>query len=229
MKKLIPVLPCSDKAAQIAFYKHLGFELVGEHERSYIVVKRAEIELHFYGTKQVAPEHNSSMCLIQTDDVDALHHAFESGLMAGTGRVPRTGFPKITMVRDLKDDRRFTLTDPSGNTFYVLTPKTAGDGTFFRDLSEEQHRKAFAALYDLVYSKEDMHIAGNLLPKLLAVKKGLCDLDRAKLCLVEMEMCTKQQRHYQDDEIMALIKSNHGSADWEKVMRQYKEKGQTDG
>lgn len=217
LNKVIPILPCSNTKAQIDFYKHLGFEIVGQFTRSYIVIKFNEIALHFYGTKEVAPEQNSSMCFISVDNVDEIYNTFISNLTTNTGRVPRNGFPKITKIRDLSEDRRFTLTDPSGNTFYIGTVNTDKDSIFLRDLNNQDYAEQYAILYDLVYSKEDCKVANNMLPKLLSIKNQLNDLDRAKLLLIALEIQVELENKYDKIEIENLISKNNMDSDWKKI------------
>lgn len=147
--------------------------LVGQYTRSYLVMVYQDIELHFYGTKRIAPNENASVCFISVDDVDRLHDDFVENIGKATGKVPRSGFPKITKVRDLSKDRRFTLTDPSGNTFYIGTRKPAQSNTFFRELADEQYAAQFKVLYDLVYSKEDCEVAHNCCQSCLPSKNSL--------------------------------------------------------
>lgn len=223
MNKTIPLLPCSNADVLIEFYKGLGFQLVGKFVRSYLILEYNEIELHFYGTKQVSPDENSSMCIIRTDDVDTLHNAFETGLKTNFGSVPRNGFPKITKIRDLSDDRRFTLTDPSGNTIYIMTPKQVGCSAFFRDLSNELHANQYAILYDLVYSKEDYMVANNMLPKLLSIKEQLNELDRAKLLLTATEIYAGLGLQGDYSELKQLISANNGDDIWGIIENKCKE------
>ncbi len=217
MNKIIPALPCSNTSALIEFYKCLGFESVGQFVRSYVIMKYEDLEFHFYGTNHVPPEANSSMCIIVTDDLEQLHDTFTNRLKAAIGKIPRSGFPKITKIRELSEDRRFTLTDPSGNTFYILTPKLNGNDTFFRDFSNQQHAENFATLYDLVYSKEDCKVANNMLPKLLSVKEELDDLDKAKLLLTALEIQVTLGVKIDDTSEIAELMKNKSDESWEKV------------
>lgn len=217
MDKVIPIMPCSNTKMQIEFYKHLGFEIIGQFARSYIVVKFKEIELHFYGTSKIAPEENSSMCLISVDDIEELHNTFTDNIKTNTGKIPRNGFPKITKVRDLSEDRRFTLTDPSGNTFYICTVKKEKGINFFRDISNQDFAEQYAFLYDLVYSKEDCKVANKMLPKLLNIKDSLNDLDKAKLLLIALEIKAGLAIGYDKNEIEELISKNKTDDDWNKI------------
>ncbi len=221
MNKLVPILPCSNADVLVEFYKNLGFELVGQFVRSYLVLRYDEMEFHFYGTKQVPPENNSSMCIIHTDDLETLYNTFTTGLKENTGKVPRIGFPKITKIRALSDDRRFTLTDPSGNTIYVITSKTSGIDTFFRQIDNEQHAKTFTILYDLVYSKEDFHVANNIVRKLLDVKEQFSDSDKAKLLLAVIDIHIGLGIPYDDTELKMLIVANQSNDEWKRIEEKF--------
>jgi hypothetical protein len=96
-----------------------------------------------------------------------------------------TGFPKITKVRDLVDDRRFTLTDPGGNTLFIGETTT---DRFFRQLDNKDHAKIFSVLYDILYSKEDPGLAEIMLPKYSHLDNSLEDLDRAKFLLLKADI-----------------------------------------
>lgn len=223
MEKVIPILPCRNATTQIEFYKHIGFEVVGKYARSYFVLKFKEIELHFYGTNKILPEENSSMSVILTDDLEQLYEVFIGGLKKHSGKVPRNGFPKISKIRDLSEDRRFTLTDPSGNTFYIINREKSKDGTFFRDISNEQYAERYAILYDLVYSKEDYNAANNLLPRLLEIKDQFDDLDKAKLLLTALEIQIGLGQDQDSTEIKSLILENNSNSDWTRIKEKFNE------
>ncbi len=190
MEKLIPILPCTDIRLQADFYKSLGFELVAlyTHPNPYAVLRYGEIELHFFGNKRFIPSENPAMCVMQADEVDKLCEAFSSGLKAAYGKIPRTGIPKITKVRDLADDRRFTLTDPGGNTIYVCTPNKSGSSLPFRSLEDDRYAEQFALLYDLLYSKEDRRAALKMLSAIADIKSSLSDADLARFLFIEVEL-----------------------------------------
>lgn len=219
MSKLFPILPCADMIAQIEFYQQLGFELVELFERPnrYAVVRLDDdITLHFYGSKHTPPEANASMCFIQVDDVDALHDRFAQNLRERRGSVPRSGIPRLSKPRDLASDRRFTLTDAGGNTFYIGTPREAGAPNFFRDLEDETLRGRFALLYDMVYSKEDMKAARKALNHLRTLSGALGDLDRAKLLLIELEVGKQEGTVVDTQPLVALVAAHH-SEEWERI------------
>ncbi|MGL5972769.1 MAG: hypothetical protein ACRCZK_03525 [Oscillospiraceae bacterium] len=218
MEKLTVILPCSDATAQIEFYKNLGFELSGKYIRSYLVFKYNDIELHFYGTKMYLPHENPSMCIMQTDNLQQLYDSFTVRLKDKTGKIPRSGFPKVTKIRELSEDWRFTITDPSGNTFYIVERKPEGSGTFFRDIESDKYAKKFAILYDLVYSKQDLKLADKVFLKLAEGKKHLKDLDKAKLLLLQIEIYRDSGENNVKLELEQLIENNRDANDWQCIL-----------
>jgi hypothetical protein len=224
MNNVIPILPCFDISVQTAFYQQLGFTIKGVYTspNPYAVVEFEYIELHFYGTRKVMPADNSSMCFIVVEDVDALNLDFTQKIKQHTGRVPRTGIPRISKVRDLKDDRRFTLTDTGGNTFFIGTPVKVGNHNFFRTLHNEEWAKRFAALYDVVYSKEDAALAASMLPKYVEARSMPDDLDRAKYLLLELDIQQQLNQPIHDIELKTLLEAHKDVGnDWERIKKRY--------
>ncbi len=52
------------------------------------------------------------MCFLSVEQVDTVYNGFAKGLKHYLGKIPRSGIPRISKVRDLSNDRRFTLADP---------------------------------------------------------------------------------------------------------------------
>ena len=186
VSKVIPVLPAKNMGEQCAFYESIGFEVTKKYTAPpYAVVEYDDIVLHFWANKAQAPEENAICTLIEIDDVDRINELFASNLKKFTGKVPRSGFPRISKVRDLKEDRRFTLSDPSGNTFYFATPAEAPAA---RTLENKKYAKIFGAIYDLLYSHEDAQKAKNALPTIMRHRDELCLADQEKLDVLEQEI-----------------------------------------
>lgn len=223
---VIPILPCPDIRVQTDFYKQLGFDIIEVYTapNPYAVVALEGIELHFWGSRKNVPAENPSMCIIRVADVDALYDKLAASIKANTGKVPRVGIPRISKPRQLKADRRFTLTDMGGNTIFVITPAKEEDA-FLRSIQNGAHTKDFALLYDLTYSKEDAPVAANMLPRLMAVMDELEEIDQAKLLLIEAEIMAKlNQEVSEPGALEALLDKRRDDEHWEPVRRQY---GQT--
>ena len=224
--KVIPILPCPDIKNQVTFYQQLGFEVLGVYTspNPYASIQYGDIELHFYGTRKMIPTENPSMCFIRVEDVDAMYNAFVNRLKQSTGKVPRAGIPRITKLRDLVSDRRFTLTDSGGNTIFIGSPVQGDSTDFFRTLKNDEFSKRFAVLYDVLYSKEDASLAMSMISRFDVAKEVLNDLDKAKLLLVILEIQRQQGQPLDDSELKSLLKvqSNKGDEGWNRVKAKYR-------
>lgn len=225
LDQVIPILPCPNIKVQTEFYRQLGFDIkaIYTSPNPYAVVTYGEIELHFYGNRKREPAANSSMCFIRVDDVDAIYEVFVSGLKTHLGKIPRSGLPRISKVRDLSLDRRFTLTDLGGNTFYIGTPVSGEEASFFRTLANETYAQKFAVLYDLLHSKEDPEMAAGMLPKFDAARAELRELDLAKLLLVELEISRQLGQDVDGTELEKLLDNQGEDTDWAKVRQRHGE------
>ncbi|SEH99672.1 hypothetical protein SAMN02927937_02627 [Paenimyroides aquimaris] len=208
----------------MAFYEQLGFKLteLQTSPNPYAALQFGTIELHFWGNRRNVPAENASMCFIRVNDVDALHDAFAKSIKKHTGKVPRSGIPRFTTVRDLKQDRRFTLTDAGGNTLFIGTPISKGESAFYRTLENEKYAKLFAVLYDVVYSKEDPEMAADNLSRCGIDKSLLNDLDKAKYLLTVLDIQNKTRQDMNDTELKNLIETHKDSNnDWKKIKEKY--------
>lgn len=127
------------------------------------------------------------MVFIEVEDADSLNAEFCGNMKSAWGKVPRTGFPRISKVRELKEDKRFTLCDPSGNTFYFGTPNN-GNTITMRTLDNEQLAESFAVIYDLLHSKESPEIAAKALSVFNRSKVELNVSDKEKLAVLTSEI-----------------------------------------
>lgn len=217
-------MPCPDIRPQVAFYKTLGFEVLGLYTspNPYASLKWNNIELHFYGSRKVVPSasENPTMCFLMVNDVDEVNRLFTIALKKYYGKIPRTGFPKITKVRNLVADRRFTLTDPGGNTLFIGTKATEED-RFFRTLRNPEYAKLFGVLYDVLYSKEDPNLAASMLPKYSNISNNLQGLDKAKYLLVVADIQKQLGKQIEDTELNQLVNNNGNNEEWENIRRMY--------
>jgi catechol 2,3-dioxygenase-like lactoylglutathione lyase family enzyme len=101
----IPVLPSPDIGETVAFYTgQLAFALVGPAMDAYAIVRRGEIEIHFWlSADRKLPEVSS--CYIRGGEVPALHAEFAA-----------RGVPGLTdfTVRPW-NMKEFYIHDPHGN------------------------------------------------------------------------------------------------------------------
>lgn len=189
MAKVIPVLPCAGIEEQCAFYESIGFTTVAKYKapNAYAVVQYCDVVLHFWGSRKHEPSGNASMVFIEVDDVDEVNAAFCESIKRQRGKIPRSGMPRITKVRELKEDRRFTVCDPAGNTLYVSTPND-GKPVALRTLDNERYAKQFAAVYDLQHSHESPEKAAKALAVFMRFKDELNDSDKKKLAILTEEI-----------------------------------------
>jgi hypothetical protein len=216
---IIPIMPCHDIRTQVAFYEILGFTILGIYTspNPYASLKWKSLEVHFYGSRKIVPEQNSTMCYLRVEDVDDTYVAFSRRLKEHTGKIARTGLPRISKVRDLVDDRRFTLTDPGGNTIFIGSAVNK-KGRFCRTLQDEKHAKKFSALYDVLYSKEDVELAVSMLSTCSVMRDELKGLDKAKFLLLIMAIKKQSGQNADDAELLEIIKTNDDhSDDWASV------------
>ncbi|TYP69370.1 hypothetical protein [Paenibacillus methanolicus] len=233
MIRIKPILPCPSIKEQVSFYESLGFKTIQIYTRPhpYAVVSYGSLELHFYVTKRILPNENPQMCYIEVDDVNRVYEDFTTELKRRTGKIPRSGIPRISKLKQLVEDRRFTMTDAGGNTLYIGTPHAAdlSDPAFYRTLQSVEYAKNFEILYDLIYSKEDSHSAFNMWQRFFSAGDfnsiTVGDLDLAKILLAALDIHLQRDNVVNqgiNDRLKQLMNCyNSEDPDWNKIMRQY--------
>ncbi len=64
-----------NKSATKHFYiDQLGFEEIGDYE-GYLMIKKDEIEVHFFEFKELDPKENYGQVYIRTSDIDGLYRS----------------------------------------------------------------------------------------------------------------------------------------------------------
>ncbi|MFY0630520.1 MAG: VOC family protein [Flavobacteriaceae bacterium] len=73
-----PKLPMRNKSVTRDFYINtLGFEELGDVDyEHYLMVKKDQIEIHFFLFKELNPKENYGQVYIRTDDIDGLYQSF---------------------------------------------------------------------------------------------------------------------------------------------------------
>jgi hypothetical protein len=168
-EKTIPLLPCRTIRPVVDFYTALGFEttFIQKSSYPYAVVERGSVQLQFFGMKQYDPAESYSGCYVVTDDVDALHAAFRTGLKAAYRRIPSRGLPRIGPLKDMSYGmRQFLMTDPAGNTVRVGTP--IDDDPGHRPAPRETFARALHLADLFADSKQDPAAAARLIDHALA-------------------------------------------------------------
>lgn len=124
-EKAIPIFPCRSIEVTWEFYRALGFEqaLWQTRPNPYLVVRRGDVELQFFGWRKHDPAASMNMCYITTTAVDDLYATFRGGLKQALGRVPARGLPRISALRDMSYGvRQFLLSDPDGLQLRIGQP-----------------------------------------------------------------------------------------------------------
>ena len=105
LARSIPVMPSPDIGESRDFYRdRLGFEIIGPDMDDYLIVRRGEIEIHFWKTDdRKLPEVTS--CYIRGGEVPALHVEFSA---RGVERLS----PFTVRPWNMKE---FYIHDPHGN------------------------------------------------------------------------------------------------------------------
>lgn len=130
-ESMVPLLPCASIDEIGDFAAALGFEVTYRQTRPnpYLALRREGIDLHYFGIEGFRPEDSYGSCLVVVDDTEPLYDAWAAGLRAAHGRLPLSGFPRITRPRRRANAdglSGFSLVDPAGNWIRVV--RRAADG-----------------------------------------------------------------------------------------------------
>jgi hypothetical protein len=182
----IPCLPCVSMAETLDFYRALGFEVTYQQRspNEYAVVRQGPCELHFFGLKGLKAEEGYSACCIVVSDAEPLHTAFSSALRQKYGKLPITGFPRITRFKP--GQTRFTLTDPSGNSI-ICVKRSAHEGGVKADRLTGLP-KALETAAKLQDESGDDESAAKVLDVALARYGDAPPLDRARALAARAEL-----------------------------------------
>ncbi|MEU4381024.1 glyoxalase [Micromonospora echinofusca] len=119
---VVPLLPCVDPDATLAFWRALGFAVTYEQKKPYLSLafRWSGFELQYKaasGNVDAALEDTGG-CLVMVDDVAPYHAAFTEAMRRAYGRVLDKGLPRMTRYRP--GASRFTVLDPSGNSIVFI-------------------------------------------------------------------------------------------------------------
>ena len=170
---MVPLLPCSSIDEMRDFYLPLGFEVTYRQLRPnpYLALQRGGIELHYFGIQGFKPEDSYGSCLVLVDDTEPLFEEFAAGLRAQFGKLPLTGFPRITRPRRRKNAGNlsgFSLIDPSGN--WIRVTKIQDPSQMEADGRDGKLAKAFADAVVFADSKGDVDQAVKILGRALKLE-----------------------------------------------------------
>ncbi|TGJ97203.1 hypothetical protein DLJ96_04140, partial [Actinotalea fermentans ATCC 43279 = JCM 9966 = DSM 3133] len=132
---MVPLLPCASIDEIHDFAVALGFEVTYRQTRPnpYLALRRGGIDLHYFAMDGFRPEDSYGSCLVVVDDTEPLYEAWAAGLRALHGKLPLSGFPRITRPRRRANAgglSGFSLVDPAGNWLRVVRrPEDPDPGT----------------------------------------------------------------------------------------------------
>ncbi|MBK9510756.1 MAG: VOC family protein [Cytophagaceae bacterium] len=104
-----PKLPMRDKTITLNYYvNQLGFTDIGKQDYpEYLILKKDEIEIHFFLFKELNPKENYGMIYIRVKNIEEVYAGFLSGKVA----IHPNG-PLETKPWGMKE---FSLLDPDNN------------------------------------------------------------------------------------------------------------------
>jgi len=74
-----PKLPMRDKEITLLFYLKLGFEVFGNSDyEGYLMMRKDEIQLHFFAHPQIDIKENYGQVYIRTDDIMMLYQEIKA-------------------------------------------------------------------------------------------------------------------------------------------------------
>ncbi|HLT84876.1 MAG TPA: hypothetical protein VKZ83_11650 [Phototrophicaceae bacterium] len=132
--QVVPMLPCADIDEIADFYTALGSAVTYRQLRPnpYVALEGHGFPIHYYGLAGHRPEDSHSTCGLIVEDPAVLFEALAAGLRQRYGKLPVTGFPRITRPRPRKNVdgvTGFSLVDPAGNWIRVFRDATNETGT----------------------------------------------------------------------------------------------------
>jgi catechol 2,3-dioxygenase-like lactoylglutathione lyase family enzyme len=114
-----PILPARDFEATARFYEALGFTVVSQYQPpdAYLILRRGEVELHFFPYADLDPAASYAGCYIRTPDVETW---FAAAQRAG---LPQAGIPRLVPLADRSwGMREFAVVDPNGSLLRIGAP-----------------------------------------------------------------------------------------------------------
>ena len=102
-----PKLPMRNKVATKAYYiNQLGFEEIADYG-DYLLIKKENVEIHFFEFKDLVPKENYGQVYIRTDNIDALYKTLLDN------KIPI--HPNGQLATKPWGQREFSLLDPDNN------------------------------------------------------------------------------------------------------------------
>jgi len=102
-----PKLPMRDKNVTREFYiNKLGFKEIGNYE-GYLMVRKDEIEIHFFEFKELNPKENYGQVYLRTNSIESLYKS----LLATKTEI----HPNGTLEAKAWGQKEFAILDPDSN------------------------------------------------------------------------------------------------------------------
>lgn len=192
---MIPILPCRSLNDMFEFYTALGFEITYRQEKPnvYGAVQRGGIHLHFFSLRDYDPAQSYSTCIVLVPDALALRQAFVDGLRAHYGRLPASGIPRITRLREKSDGGvGFNVIDPGGNWIRISQMQAASESPA---KATSRLLKAVEAAATLADSKGDTAAAAKLLDKAIAESEAAPADERVRALVARADLALTMGDH----------------------------------
>jgi catechol 2,3-dioxygenase-like lactoylglutathione lyase family enzyme len=109
IESAVPILAALDLRQTADFYARLGFSLAGGYP-DYLIMRREEVELHFWKCDERHIAENTS-CYLRVSDIDGLYVEFSAQDLSA-GRIEGPEDREWGM-------REFYVWDPSGNLLRI--------------------------------------------------------------------------------------------------------------
>jgi catechol 2,3-dioxygenase-like lactoylglutathione lyase family enzyme len=192
----IPLLPTASVSETLNFYAALGFEIIYQQTRPnrYGVVKRGDIELHFFEMKGYEPANSYSTCFVSVPDLKGLYEDFAAGLKQRYGKVPVTGIPRMPRLntRNVAGELRFNVIDPGGNWIRFGQQAAGGNQqeTEAQEQAENETRlgQMLPVAETLTFFKGDYQAAAKVLDTAFAHQEYVPDATRIRAGLLRAEL-----------------------------------------
>ena len=115
-----PMLPSENVDESVAFYKGLGFEIVRDETFPYRFAEFRDGDLWILTSSyaQFGGKRAFGALIVNVEDLEQYHNRFASGLKRNLGKVPLSGFPRLT--RRSRDGSQFRVFDPFGNMLIYM-------------------------------------------------------------------------------------------------------------
>lgn len=109
LTQIHPKIPMRNKKITREFYiNSLGFEEIGTVDfEGYLMIKRDQIELHFFLFETISPLENYGQIYIRTDDIEGLYEDFT--------RKQIEIHPNGKLQQKPWGQQEFSILDPDGN------------------------------------------------------------------------------------------------------------------